>query len=53
MNIAMLIDMAAEGFGDRIAFGSLDDGVTYSQLRINAQRIASRLVASPARTLEL
>lgn len=51
MNIAMLIDMAAEGFGDRIAFGSLDDGVTYSQLRINAQRIASRLVASPARTL--
>ena len=32
MNLMMLLEMAAEGLGDRVAVGSLDDGLTYRQL---------------------
>ena len=34
MNLMMLLEMAAEGLGDRVAVGSLDDGLTYRQLRM-------------------
>ncbi|NEC90266.1 class I adenylate-forming enzyme family protein [Streptomyces sp. SID12501] len=33
MNIAMLLDMAAEGFGDRVLIGRTDDGLTAPKLR--------------------
>ena len=32
MNIMMLLEMAASGFGDRIAIGGRADGITYQQL---------------------
>lgn len=32
MNIMMLLEMAASGLGDRVAIGSLADGLTYQQL---------------------
>ncbi|MEU1185530.1 class I adenylate-forming enzyme family protein [Streptomyces sp. NPDC005820] len=33
MNISMLLDMAAEGFGDRVVIGRTDDGLTAGRLR--------------------
>ncbi|MFG3025376.1 class I adenylate-forming enzyme family protein [Streptomyces sp. NPDC048254] len=33
MNISMLLDMAAEGFGDRVVIGRADDGLTAGRLR--------------------
>jgi len=33
VNISMLLDMAAEGFGDRIVIGRTDDGLTAPRLR--------------------
>ncbi|WP_327312153.1 class I adenylate-forming enzyme family protein [Streptomyces sp. NBC_01235] len=33
MNISMLLDMAAEGFGDRVVIGRAEDGLTPSRLR--------------------
>jgi acyl-CoA synthetase (AMP-forming)/AMP-acid ligase II len=47
MNIAMLLDMAADGFGDRIAVGGRSDGVTYSKLRGHAAGIGQALAADP------
>ncbi len=38
MNILMLLDMAVSGFGDRIAVGSVDNGLTYAQLLDRAAR---------------
>jgi fatty-acyl-CoA synthase len=32
VNLAMLIEMAAEGAGDRVAFGSVEGGTTYAEL---------------------
>src|SRR5258706_10816004 len=32
MNLAMLLEMAADGFGDRVAVGDRDSGVTYREL---------------------
>jgi fatty-acyl-CoA synthase len=38
MHLSMLLDMAADGFGDRIAVGSKEHGLTYAGLREQAQR---------------
>ena len=43
MNIAMVLEMAADALGDRIAFGGLDDGITYAQLRRAARAVAQRV----------
>ncbi len=43
MHLSMLLDMAAEGFGDRVAFGSKPDGLTYAGLRRAAARAAAWL----------
>jgi acyl-CoA synthetase (AMP-forming)/AMP-acid ligase II len=51
MNIAMLLEMAADGLGDRIAIGSLDDGVSYARLRDLAQAVAAHVETTGARTL--
>ena len=47
MNIAMLLEMAADGFGDRIAMGGHDRSVTYAELRWQATGIAAALAAEP------
>ncbi|HEV3225389.1 MAG TPA: AMP-binding protein [Acidimicrobiales bacterium] len=44
MNVAMLLEMAAEGAPDRIVLGSKDRGVTTSQLAAYARR-AGQLIA--------
>src|SRR5215213_7997864 len=43
MNTAMLLDMAASAFGDRVAFGTKADGLTYQQLFDHARGAASWL----------
>jgi acyl-CoA synthetase (AMP-forming)/AMP-acid ligase II len=53
MNIAMLLDMAADGLGDRVAFGSRADGMTFSALRGHATAIAERLDTGVHHTLAL
>ncbi len=53
MNIAMLLDMAADGIGDRIAFGSRTDGLTYEALRRHARAIGAHVRASEVHTVAL
>ena len=36
MNLTMLLDMAAAGFDDRVAFGTAAHGVTYADLKVRA-----------------
>jgi acyl-CoA synthetase (AMP-forming)/AMP-acid ligase II len=43
MNLTMLLDMAAAGFDDRVAFGTRDAGVTYAELAARAAVGAARL----------
>lgn len=45
MNIAMLLDMAADGFGDRLAVGSREGGITYAQLRDRSRAVAAGIAA--------
>ncbi len=52
MNIAMLLEMAADGLGGRVAFGPRDGGITYARLRDAATGVAARLAATP-RTVAL
>src|SRR5262245_12988303 len=49
----MLLEMAADAYGDRIAIGSLDDGLTYEELRRSARAIADRVADSGAHHLAL
>jgi acyl-CoA synthetase (AMP-forming)/AMP-acid ligase II len=43
MNLTMLLDMAAAGFDDRVAFGTRDAGITYAELAARAAVGAARL----------
>jgi acyl-CoA synthetase (AMP-forming)/AMP-acid ligase II len=43
MNLTMLLDMAAAGFDDRIAFGTKAHGVTYAELSARASVGAAQL----------
>ncbi|MFM7535957.1 MAG: class I adenylate-forming enzyme family protein [Acidimicrobiales bacterium] len=47
MNVAMLLEMAADGFGDRVAFGPRAGGMTYADLLARARRAAGWLVERP------
>jgi fatty-acyl-CoA synthase len=47
MNVAMLLEMAADGFGDRVAFGSRTGGLTYAELLARARRAAGWVVERP------
>jgi acyl-CoA synthetase (AMP-forming)/AMP-acid ligase II len=42
----MVLEMAADGFGDRVAVGAGEDELTFSDLRRHAAAIAARLHAS-------
>ncbi len=53
MNLAMVLDMAADGLGDRIAIGSRGDGVSFDALRRLAARVPARLTAASASTVAL
>jgi acyl-CoA synthetase (AMP-forming)/AMP-acid ligase II len=53
MNVAMLLEMAADGLGDRVAIGALDDGLTFTALRDQAGRAAERVRGTEATTLAL
>src|SRR5262249_4977044 len=43
VNVAMILEMAADALGDRVAFGSLDDGLGYEDLRAAARAVAKRV----------
>ena len=48
MNIMMLLEMAASGLGDRVAIGSLADGLTYQQLFDRSGSAAAHFKADDA-----
>ncbi|MFI5953236.1 class I adenylate-forming enzyme family protein [Cryptosporangium sp. NPDC051539] len=48
MNIALLLEMAAEGLPDRTAVGSRGSGTTYAELLTRARRAAGFVRADPA-----
>ncbi len=41
MHVSTLLEMAVDGFGDRVAFGSRRSGLTYAQLMDRARRAAA------------
>jgi acyl-CoA synthetase (AMP-forming)/AMP-acid ligase II len=47
VNLALLLEMAADGLGERVAIGSRADGVTYTALRDRATGIATALEDQP------
>jgi acyl-CoA synthetase (AMP-forming)/AMP-acid ligase II len=51
MNVAMLLEMAADAMGDRVAIGSRSDGLTFENLRHAARAIADRVDDSGAQHL--
>lgn len=53
MNLGMLLDMVADGLGDRVAIGSRNGGTTYAEIRQMAKAAASTLAGSPSHTLAL
>ena len=53
MNVAMLLDMAADGFGGRVAVGGRDYGWSFDELRRRAVGVARRLEWDAAGTLAL
>ncbi len=53
MNIAMILEMAADALGDRLAFGTRADGLTYDELRNTARAVADRVEGTGAERLAL
>jgi acyl-CoA synthetase (AMP-forming)/AMP-acid ligase II len=53
MNLAMLLEMAAEGHGDRVAIGSRTDGLTFADVYRMSGASAARLGDTDAHTLAL
>lgn len=53
MNLAMVLDMAADGLGARVAIGPRTDGMSFDALRRAASRVPSRLALSGASTVAL
>lgn len=49
----MLLEMAADGMGDRVAVGRAEDGTTYAGLLDEARRLAALLQASGVERLVL
>jgi acyl-CoA synthetase (AMP-forming)/AMP-acid ligase II len=41
MHLSTLLEMAGEGFGDRVAFGPRDGGLTYAELLDRARRVGA------------
>ncbi len=53
MNIAMLLEMTADTFGDRVAFSSGDQNLTYAGLRVAARKVAEQLAPRSLKTLAI
>ena len=53
MNLSLLLDMAADTVGDRVAVGSRNGGLTYLQLRGRAHAVAAGLAAQGLERLVL
>ena len=53
MNITMLLEMAAGGFGDRVGLGSKSDGLTYSEIFEQAGHAARGFADSGAERVSL
>jgi len=51
VNVSLLLDMAADGFGDRIVVGDRSDGISAVQLRARAAQAALRLRGAGATAL--
>ena len=51
MNVALLLDMVADGIGDRVAVGSRDDGIRYDTLRTFAAAAKARVQEKGATTV--
>src|SRR5436309_1921793 len=49
----MILEMAADALGDRVAFGSRADGLTYEALRTTARAVADRVDGTGAERLAL
>jgi acyl-CoA synthetase (AMP-forming)/AMP-acid ligase II len=53
VNIAMILEMAADALGDRLAYGTRADGLSYEALRQAARGIAERVDGTGAERLAL
>jgi acyl-CoA synthetase (AMP-forming)/AMP-acid ligase II len=53
VNIAMILEMAADALGDRIAFGTRAEGLSYEALRSAARTVADRVDGTGAERLAL
>ena len=51
MNLLLLLQMAAEGFGDRVAIGSRDDGLSYAGLLQKAKDAAHHVQQSASENI--
>src|SRR5437879_5329510 len=52
-NLAQVLDVAADHYGDRVAWGDSENGITYAELRRLAWRVADRLAATECDHLAL
>ena len=53
MHLSILLDMAADGFGDRVGFGPRDRGLTYGSLHEDASRTAQWIARRPVERVGL
>jgi acyl-CoA synthetase (AMP-forming)/AMP-acid ligase II len=53
VNIAMILEMAADALGDRLAFGTRAEGLSYESLRAAARGIADRVEGTGAERIAL
>jgi acyl-CoA synthetase (AMP-forming)/AMP-acid ligase II len=53
VNIAMILEMAADALGDRLAYGTRADGLSFESLRAAARGIADRVDGTGAERLAL
>lgn len=53
MNLGLLLEMAADGLGDRTALGTRGAGPSYAQLHERAQRVGGWLAARGAQRVDL
>lgn len=53
MHLGMLLQMAADGMGDRVAYGSRPGGVTFEELAARARRAGAALASRPGERIAL
>ena len=53
MHVGLLLQMAADGMGDRIALGSRTDGITMAQMATQARRAGTILSGMPGARVAL